>query len=113
MDSNSTSNTSQAEKIYELGEKPPLGLVPENMHAFCVRQDRFGEPKDAWQREILPVPNIGPQDVLVYTMATGINYNNVWRHWAIRSTSSPIARKRVNRKTFTPAAAIVLVSFGR
>ena len=78
MDSNSTSNTSQAEKIYELGEKPPLDLVPENMHAFCVRQDRFGEPKDAWQREILPVPNIGPQDVLVYTMATGINYNNVW-----------------------------------
>ena len=48
------------------------------MHAFCVRQDRFGEPKDAWQREILPVPAIGPQDVLVYTMATGINYNNVW-----------------------------------
>ena len=78
MDSNSTSNTSQAEKIYELGEKPPLGIVPANMHAFCVRQDRFGEPKDAWQREILPVPNIGPQDVLVYTMATGINYNNVW-----------------------------------
>ena len=78
MDSNSTSNTSQAEKIYELGEKPTLGVVPENMHAFCVRQDRFGEPKDAWQREILPVPNIGPQDVLVYTMATGINYNNVW-----------------------------------
>ena len=78
MDSKSTSDTSQAEKIYELGEKPPLGVVPEYMHAFCVRQDRFGEPKDAWQREILPVPKIEPQDVLVYTMATGINYNNVW-----------------------------------
>jgi len=78
MDSKRTSDTSQAEKIYELGEKPPLGVVPENMHAFCVRQDRFGEPKDAWQREIIPVSKIGPQDVLVYTMATGINYNNVW-----------------------------------
>ena len=78
MDSKSTSDTSQAEKIYELGEKPPLGVVPEKMHAFCVRQDRFGEPKDAWQREIIPVSKIGPQDVLVYTMATGINYNNVW-----------------------------------
>ena len=78
MDSKSTSETSHAENIYELGEKPPLGAVPENMHVFCVRQDRFGEPKDAWQREILPVPAIGPQDVLVYTMATGINYNNVW-----------------------------------
>ena len=78
MDSKSTSETSHVENIYELGEKPPLGAVPENMHVFCVRQDRFGEPKDAWQREILPVPEIGPQDVLVYTMATGINYNNVW-----------------------------------
>ena len=78
MDSKSTSETSHAENIYELGDKPPLGAVPENMHAFCVRQDRFGEPKDAWQREVLPVPEIGPQDVLVYTMATGINYNNVW-----------------------------------
>ena len=78
MDSKSTPETSHAENIYELGEKPPLGAVPENMHAFCVRQDRFGEPKDAWQREVLPVPAIGPQDVLVYTMATGINYNNVW-----------------------------------
>jgi crotonyl-CoA carboxylase/reductase len=78
MDSKNNSETSQAEKIYALGEKPPLGVVPENMHAFCVRQDRFGEPKDAWQREIIPVPEIGPQDVLIYTMATGINYNNVW-----------------------------------
>ena len=78
MDSKSASETSHAENIYELGDKPPLGAVPENMHACCVRQDRFGEPKDAWQREILPVPKIGPQDVLVYTMATGINYNNVW-----------------------------------
>ena len=78
MDSKTNSETPQAEKIYALGEQPPLGVVPADMHAFCVRQDRFGEPTDAWQREIIPVPEIGPQDVLVYTMATGINYNNVW-----------------------------------
>tara|TARA_B110000037_G_scaffold186781_1_gene216955 strand:+ start:144 stop:752 length:609 start_codon:yes stop_codon:yes gene_type:complete len=65
-------------EICELGERPELGVVPENMHVFCVRQNRFGEPKDAWQREVLPVPEIGPKDVLIYTMATGINYNNVW-----------------------------------
>ena len=29
------------QEIYELGERPPLGTVPEKMHAFCVRQDRF------------------------------------------------------------------------
>ena len=68
-----------AEKeIYELGDKPQLGVVPKKMHAFLVRQDRFGAPKDAWQREIINVPNLGPKDVLVYVMATGINYNNVW-----------------------------------
>ncbi len=65
-------------EICELGERPPLGEVPENMHAFLVRQDRFGEPRDAWQREVIPTPAIGPKDVLIYVMATGINYNNVW-----------------------------------
>ena len=65
-------------EIYDLGEMPELGHVPEKMHAFTVRQDRFGEPKDAWQREILNVPELGAKDVLVYVMVTGINYNNVW-----------------------------------
>jgi crotonyl-CoA carboxylase/reductase len=65
-------------EICALGEKPPLGTVPDKMHAFVVRQDRFGEPEKAWQREVIPTPQIGPKDVLVYVMATGINYNNVW-----------------------------------
>ncbi len=65
-------------EICALGERPPLGEVPEKMHAFLVRQDRFGEPESAWQREIIDVPEIKPDEVLVYTMATGINYNNVW-----------------------------------
>ena len=69
---------SEIKEIYELGERPPIGIIPKNMHAFCVRQERFGEPNEAWKREIIPVPEIGPLDVLVYTMATGINYNNVW-----------------------------------
>jgi crotonyl-CoA carboxylase/reductase len=65
-------------ELCDLGDRPPLGEVPETMHAFCVRQDRFGEPRDAWQREVLPTPAIQPHEVLVYVMATGINYNNVW-----------------------------------
>ena len=65
-------------EICELGERPPLGEIPRKMHAFLVRQDRFGEPRDAWKRETIPTPAIGPLDVLVYVMATGINYNNVW-----------------------------------
>ncbi len=65
-------------ELCDLGQRPALGDIPENMHAFLVRQDRFGQPRDAWKREVIPVPGIGPQDVLIYVMATGINYNNVW-----------------------------------
>ncbi len=65
-------------ELYELGEIPPVGHVPARMHAFAVRQDRFGKPIDAWRREVIATPTLGPDDVLIYVMATGINYNNVW-----------------------------------
>ena len=65
-------------KLCDLGDRPPLTEIPNKMHAFVVRQDRFGEPEDAWQREVIDTPEIGPLDVLVYVMASGINYNNVW-----------------------------------
>ncbi len=65
-------------EICALGDMPPLGEAPEKMHAFLVRQDRFGEPITAWQREVIPVPELKPDEVLVWNMATGINYNNVW-----------------------------------
>ena len=71
------SNVSVKE-LYDLGDQPPLGEVPPKMHAFMVRQDRFGKPMDAWKSEVIDVPEIGAKDVLVYVMATGINYNNVW-----------------------------------
>ena len=64
--------------LYDLGARPPLGEVPKQMHAYVVRQSRFGQPKDAWQREVIPTPAIGPDEVLIYVMASGINYNNVW-----------------------------------
>src|ERR671912_689214 len=64
--------------LYDLGQRPPVGDVPKQMHAFLVRQNRFGQPRDAWKREVIPTPSIGPDEVLVYVMASGINYNNVW-----------------------------------
>ena len=64
--------------LFELGERPPLGEVPARMHAYLVRQNRFGQPRDAWRREIIPTPTLGPDEVLIYVMASGINYNNVW-----------------------------------
>ncbi len=64
--------------LYDLGDQPRLGVVPGRMHAYAVRQNRFGEPRDAWRREIIPTPTLKPDEVLIYVMASGINFNNVW-----------------------------------
>src|SRR5262245_11374339 len=48
------------------------------MHAQVVRPERYGEPRDAIQDEVIDVPMPGPGEVLVLVMAAGINYNNVW-----------------------------------
>jgi len=65
-------------EIYELRDQPPIGSVPRLMHAQTIRQDRYGEPSVAIQHEIVPVPEIGPDEVLVYVMASSVNYNNIW-----------------------------------
>ena len=64
--------------LYNLGEIPPMGEVPQKMHAQVIRASRFGEPKNAFQSEVIDVPSIGDDEVLVYVMAAGVNYNNVW-----------------------------------
>jgi crotonyl-CoA carboxylase/reductase len=65
--------------VYALGEMPPLGEVPARMHAQVIRQDRFGEPTKAFRVEEVPVPaELRPDEALVWVMAAGINYNNVW-----------------------------------
>ena len=65
-------------ELYGLGEAPPIGVVPAKMHAWVVRPDRFGEPKTAFQREVVDTPEPAQDEVIVYVMAAGVNYNNVW-----------------------------------
>jgi crotonyl-CoA carboxylase/reductase len=62
----------------EIGTVPPLGDVPEKMYAQVVRQDRFGDPRNAFQIEEIEVPQIKSREVLIAVMAAGINFNNVW-----------------------------------
>jgi len=64
--------------IVGIGELPELGHVPTRMFAQVVRQERFGDPLEAFQIEEVPVPVPGPHEVLVAVMAAGVNYNNVW-----------------------------------
>ncbi|MGH9034456.1 MAG: crotonyl-CoA carboxylase/reductase [Acidimicrobiia bacterium] len=61
-----------------IGSIPPLGEIPSKMHAQVVRQSRYGEPATAFEVEVVDVPAIGPDEVLIAVMAAGINYNNVW-----------------------------------
>jgi crotonyl-CoA carboxylase/reductase len=67
-----------AREILPLGEHPPLGTVPERMYAQVIRAERFGPPREAFQLEEIAVPALKDNEVLVYVMAAGINYNNVW-----------------------------------
>jgi len=67
-----------AMELYDLGVMPPLGEIPEKMHAWLIRPERFGTPMEAFQKEVVDVPPIADDEVLVYVMAAGVNYNNVW-----------------------------------
>ncbi len=64
--------------VYEVGETPPLGHVPPKMQAYTVRKERFGPPLQSFRAEVIPTPEIAADEVLVYVMAAGVNYNNVW-----------------------------------
>ena len=73
-----TGQTAEAKDLYELGEIPPLGHVPAKMYAWAIRRERHGPPEKSHQLEVLPVWDIGDDEVLVYVMAAGVNYNGVW-----------------------------------
>ncbi|MGF1606104.1 MAG: crotonyl-CoA carboxylase/reductase [Rhodothalassiaceae bacterium] len=64
--------------LYEIGEIPPLGHVPEKMHAWVLRRERHGPPTQAIKQEVVPTPEIDPDEVLMLVMAAGVNYNGVW-----------------------------------
>jgi crotonyl-CoA carboxylase/reductase len=54
------------------------GELPERMAAWVIRQEREGEPTDAFQVEEIEVPEPGAFEVIVRVMAAGVNFNNVW-----------------------------------
>jgi crotonyl-CoA carboxylase/reductase len=82
---------------FEIGSLPPVGHVPQKMLAQVVRQDRFGDPRTAFQIEEIDIPSIKPHEVLIGTMAAGINFNNAWAARGI-----PIDVIRVRQKMGEP-----------
>ena len=74
-----TPRTAAAPKaLYDVGEIPPLGHVPEKMYAWAIRKERHGPPETSMQIEVLPTWPIADDEVLVLVMAAGVNYNGIW-----------------------------------
>jgi crotonyl-CoA carboxylase/reductase len=48
------------------------------MAAWVIREERQGEPLEAFQLEEIEVPEPGAFEVTVRVMAAGVNFNNVW-----------------------------------
>jgi crotonyl-CoA carboxylase/reductase len=84
-------------EVYDLHERPELGVVPQRMLAEVVRPERYGTPQTAFQREEIATPHPGKGEVLVYVMAAGVNYNNVWA-----SLGRPVDVVRARQKAGEP-----------
>src|SRR5262245_58474170 len=81
--------------LYDVGQIPPLGHVPAQMHAWAIRKERHGPPETSMQVEVLPTWPIGEDEVLVCVMAGGVNYNGVWAGLGI-----PISPLDVHKNPF-------------
>jgi crotonyl-CoA carboxylase/reductase len=64
------------QQVCEVDVEP--GELPGTMAAWVIRQEREGQPRDAFQVEEIEVPEPGAFEVVVRVMAAGVNYNNVW-----------------------------------
>ena len=96
--------------VTDVGVEP--GTLPDTMAAWVIRQEREGEPVDAFQLEQIEVPQPGAFEVIVRVMAAGVNYNNVWAALGqpvapSRSTSSPFSAEET---TPTDCAPVILQS---
>ena len=96
-------DVSQVSKIdAEPGELPPT------MAAWVIRQEREGEPMDAFQLEEMETPEPGAFEVTVRVMAAGVNFNNVWA-----ALGKPVSVFTATGVTTTSAARTPRASSGR
>ncbi|MGH2970374.1 MAG: crotonyl-CoA carboxylase/reductase [Solirubrobacteraceae bacterium] len=65
-----------ASQVAQLDAQP--GELPPTMAAWVIREERLGEPIEAFQLEEMETPQPGAFEVTVRVMAAGVNFNNVW-----------------------------------
>lgn len=83
--------------VVPIGTLPILGDVPQKMYAQVIRPERYGDPRMAFQVETVDVPALKSHEVLIATLAAGINYNNVWA-----AQGTPIDVVRIRQKMGEP-----------
>jgi crotonyl-CoA carboxylase/reductase len=88
-------------KRLELGVVPTeLGVLPEKMLAVAIRKDREGDPKSAMQIEEVAIPEVGANEVLVLSMAAGVNFNGVWA-----ARGAPVSVFKMHKEAFHVAGS--------
>ncbi|HEX5006333.1 MAG TPA: crotonyl-CoA carboxylase/reductase [Hyphomonadaceae bacterium] len=90
----------EVKDLYAVGEIPPDFHVPKNMHAWAIRRERQGRPKQAMQLEVVPTPKIASDEVLVLVMAAGVNYNGIWA-----GLGEPVSMFDVHKQPFHVAGS--------
>ncbi|WP_346732301.1 crotonyl-CoA carboxylase/reductase [Bradyrhizobium sp. 193] len=70
--------TSSPKPLYSIGEIPPLGHIPDLMYAWTIRRERHGPPETSMLVEVVPTWPIAEDEVLVFVVAAGVNYNGIW-----------------------------------
>lgn len=64
--------------LFEVGRSPELGVIPQNMHAWILKKGHQCQPIEAFQKAVIPTPLPDDNEVLVYVMAAGVNFNGIW-----------------------------------
>ena len=98
-------------EIYDIGEVPPEFHVPKKMHAWAIRRERHGRPETAMQVEQMPVPEIDSDEVLVFVMAAGVNYNGIWA--ALGEPISPFDGHKADFHVAGSDASVIVWAVGR
>jgi len=58
-----TNAAGEKKNLYDVGELPPVGHVPEQMYAWTIRRERHGEPDKAFEIEVVDVPKPDSNEV--------------------------------------------------
>lgn len=65
-------------ELYSIMEEPQIGVAPEKMKAYVIRPERHGIPTVSFKEEMIKVPDIKENEVLIKVKAAGVNHNGLW-----------------------------------